>query len=137
MDARIRSIEHRAMDTIMATTAVQAPVRRTIPMITLEDCIEFCGLTDEEVLAIAEHEHVPIMTATALAQHLLSQQHGSEKVRDMIVDDIRLAQRNGSKEHVLALLHVLRHFLKTHPEAKPFEHPWSNWYGGRKAIHGT
>jgi len=28
-------------------------------MITLEDCIEFCGLTKEEVLAIAEHEHVP------------------------------------------------------------------------------
>ena len=25
-------------------------------MITLEDCIAFCGLTEEEVLAIAEHE---------------------------------------------------------------------------------
>ena len=28
-------------------------------MITLEDCIAFCGLTEEEVLAIAEHEHLP------------------------------------------------------------------------------
>ena len=27
-------------------------------MITLEDCVAFCGLTEEEMLAIAEHEHV-------------------------------------------------------------------------------
>jgi len=33
------------------------------PMITLEDCIALCGLTEEEVLAIAEHEHVPEMAA--------------------------------------------------------------------------
>jgi hypothetical protein len=95
-------------------------------MITLEDCIGFCGLTEEEVLAIAEHEHLPEIAATALAQYLLSQAHGSERVRDMIVDDIRRAQINrGNKEKVLTLLHVLRHFLKTHPEATPPNHPWS------------
>jgi hypothetical protein len=61
-------------------------------MITLEDCIGLCGLTEEEVLAVAEHEHLPEIAATALAQYLLSQEHGSEKVLDMIVDDIRQAQ---------------------------------------------
>jgi hypothetical protein len=95
-------------------------------MITLEDCIGLCGLTEEEVLAIAEHEHLPEIAATALAEYLLSQEHGSEKVRDMIVDDIRQAQLiSGSKEKVLILLHVLHHFLKTHPEARPSNHPWS------------
>ena len=95
-------------------------------MITLEDCVGFCGLTEEEVLAIAEHEHLPEIAAAALAQYLLSQEHGSERVRDMIVDDIRCAQVNGvSKEKVLMLLHVLHHFLKTHPEATPPDHPWS------------
>ena len=94
-------------------------------MITLEDCVGLCGLTEEEVLAIAEHEHLPEIAATALAQYLLSQQHGSEKVRDMIVDDIRQAQQRGDKQHVLTLLHVLHHFLKTHPEAEPAQHPWS------------
>jgi len=95
-------------------------------MITLEDCVGFCGLTEEEVLAIAEHEHLPEIAATAMAQYLLSQAHGSERVRDMIVDDIRCAQVNGvSKEKVLMLLHVLHHFLKTHPEATPPDHPWS------------
>ena len=32
-------------------------------MITLEDCLAFCGLTEEEVLAIAEHEHMPEIAA--------------------------------------------------------------------------
>jgi DNA repair protein RadC len=81
-------------------------------MIALEDCIGLCGLTEEEVLAIAEHEHLPEIAATALAQYLLSHEHGSEKVRDMIVDDFRQAQLSGDKEHVLTLLHVLHHFLK-------------------------
>jgi hypothetical protein len=95
-------------------------------MITLEDCIGLCGLTEEEVLAIAEHEHLPEIAATALAEYLLSQEHGSEKVLDMIVDDIRQAQLiRDDKEHVVALLHVLHHFLKTHPEARPSHHPWS------------
>jgi hypothetical protein len=89
-------------------------------MITLEDCIGLCGLTEEEVLAIAEHEHLPEVAATALAQYLLSHEHGSEKVRDMIIDDFRQAQRSGDKKHVLTLLHVLHHFLKTHPERRAF-----------------
>ena len=28
-------------------------------MISLEDCIGLCDLTEEEILAIAENEHVP------------------------------------------------------------------------------
>ena len=95
-------------------------------MITLEDCIGLCGLTEEEVLAIAEHQNLPEIAATALAQYLSSHEHGSEKVRDMVIDDIRQAQLGGDKEHVLTLLHVLHHFLKTHPEARPLHRPWSN-----------
>jgi len=34
-------------------------------MIRLEDCIGLCGLTEEGVLAIAEHEHLPEIAATA------------------------------------------------------------------------
>ena len=64
-------------------------------MITLEDCIGLCGLTEEEVLAIAEHEHLPEIAATALGQYLLSLEHGTEKVRDIIVHDIRQSQLSG------------------------------------------
>jgi DNA repair protein RadC len=66
-------------------------------MISLEDCIGLCGLTEEEVLAIAEHEHLPEIAAAALAAYLLHQAHGTETVRDMIVDDIRKAQGAGPR----------------------------------------
>ena len=88
-------------------------------MISLEDCVALSGLTEEQVLAIAEHEHLPEMAATALAQYLSKQAHGMEKIRDMIVHDIRHAQQRQDKPHILTLLHVLHHFLKSHPELCP------------------
>lgn len=48
-------------------------------MITLEDCIAFCGLNEEVVLVIAEHEHVPEIVAASLASSLLSLENGAEK----------------------------------------------------------
>jgi hypothetical protein len=97
-------------------------------MITLEDCLGFCDLTEEEVLAIAEHEHLPEIAAIAYGQYLLNRDHGTEKVFRMIVDDIRVAQRRGDGEHVRTLLHVLHHFLRNHPEAKPEMHPWHKFF---------
>ena len=32
-------------------------------MLTIQDCIELSELTEEEILAIAEHEHIPEMAA--------------------------------------------------------------------------
>lgn len=95
-------------------------------MISLEDCLALCGLTEAEVLAIAEHEHLPEIAATAYAQYLLSSEGGTETIRDMIIDDIRRAQLLGDRAHVKSLLHVLHHFLRSHPEATPSEHPWSS-----------
>jgi hypothetical protein len=97
-------------------------------MISLEDCVALSGLTEEQVLAIAEHEHLPEMAATALAQYLSKQAHGMEKIRDMIVHDIRQAQQRQDKPHILTLLHVLHRFLKSYPEVCPPQHPWSQLY---------
>jgi hypothetical protein len=36
--------------------------------------------------------HIPEIAATALADYLAHQEHGTEKIRDMIVDDIRASQ---------------------------------------------
>jgi hypothetical protein len=85
-------------------------------MISLEDCVALCGLTEAEVLAVAEHEHLPEIAASAVAQYLAKQEHGMEKIREMIVDDIREAQQRQDKAHILTLLHVLHHFLKSHPD---------------------
>ena len=66
-------------------------------MITLEDCIAFCGATEEVVLVIAEHERIPEIVAASLASTLLSVAHGAEEIRDMIVDNIRQAQVHGDR----------------------------------------
>lgn len=88
-------------------------------MICLQDCIALCGLSEGEILAIAEHEQIPEIAAAALAQYLLKRPHGTLKIRDMIVEDVHAAQARGDRQHVQTLLHVLHHFLKEHPEAQP------------------
>jgi hypothetical protein len=80
-------------------------------MITMKDCIDMCGLTEQEVMAIAEHEHVPDITAAAMGRYLLKKPDGAEQIRDMIRDDIHVALSRGDKDHASELLMVLRHFL--------------------------
>lgn len=87
-------------------------------MITLEDCLAFCGLTEAEVIAIAEHEHIPEVAAAGLGQYLLTVPHGSERIRDMILDDVKGALERGNDAHARELVMVLRHFLESHPEAR-------------------
>jgi hypothetical protein len=85
-------------------------------MVTLEDCIAMCGLCEAEILAVAEHEHIPEVAATALANYLLIQADGCEQIRDIIRDDIRDALRRGDQLHASELLMTLRHFLTEHPD---------------------
>ena len=88
-------------------------------MISLSDCIALCGLSEAEVLAIAEHEHVPEIVATSIAHKLMAKKLGPLHVRDMIRDDIRDAVTRNEFVHARELLAVLHHFLRDHPEARP------------------
>ena len=87
-------------------------------MISLEDCIGMCGFDENEVAAIAEHEHIPEIAAAALASYLLKQPHGGEAIRTMIVDDIRKALDEGHIKHAAELFMAMRHFLEQHPDAR-------------------
>lgn len=87
-------------------------------MISLEDCIALCGLTEDEVLALAEHEHIPEIAAAALGQYLLNQPHGAETIRGMIRDDIRAAWQQGNRQHARELFMALRQFIAEHPLTK-------------------
>ena len=87
-------------------------------MISLEDCVALCGLSKQEVMAIAEHEHAPEIVAASMARYLLEQPEGAIKVRDMMRDDIHDALSRGDTDHASELLMLLRHFLASHPEAR-------------------
>ena len=83
-------------------------------MISIEDCIGLCGLSEAEVAAIAEHEHLPEIAAAILAQYMLASKEGPEKIRKMLIDDIRAAAAAGDSRHAAELVSALRHFLSTH-----------------------
>jgi hypothetical protein len=98
-----------------------AAYARAYGMISLEDCVALCDLTPDEVAAIGEHEHVPEIIATSLGNYLIHSARGAEKVRNMIIDDIRSAVRHRDISHARHLVNVLRTFLHEHPEAA-FKH---------------
>ena len=60
------------------------------------------------------HDYRPeadaLSSASGFGRRRTYQEHGTEKIRDMIVDDIRASQPRNDKEHVLTLLHVLHVF---------------------------
>ena len=39
-------------------------------MLTIQDCIELSELSEDEILAIAEHEHIPEMAAVEMGNYL-------------------------------------------------------------------
>lgn len=86
-------------------------------MISADDIFGMCDLDEDEIAAIAEHEHIPEVAAAALGDYLLHREHGSERIRDMIVEDVRAALDRDEPGHAAHLLVALQHFLQQHPEA--------------------
>ena len=82
--------------------------------ITREDCIALCGLDEAEVAAIGEHEHMDDVAAAALAHYLLHQEGGADKIKSMIVDDLRAALKRHDRRHAKELFVALRHFVTEH-----------------------
>ena len=87
-------------------------------MLTLKDCIALCDLTEEEVEAIAEHEHIPMIIAAELGNYLVHSPDGVPMIRRYITDDIKAAEDRGDAAHVRLLKLVLWHFIQTHPDTK-------------------
>ncbi|MGF1658575.1 MAG: hypothetical protein ACFCUS_04050 [Rubrimonas sp.] len=86
-------------------------------MIALQDCLGLCQLTEAEIDAICEHEHIPELAAAALAEYLMHSAHGPAIVRDMIRDDIRAAIAEGDGRRARQLVAAFAEFLRAHPEA--------------------
>ena len=86
-------------------------------MLTLEECIALSDLTEDEILAIAEHEHIPEMAAVELGNYLVSTPGGQQRIKRMIVDDMQAARDHGDRRHVATLKLVLKHFVDNHAGA--------------------
>jgi len=86
-------------------------------MLTYQDCKGLCPLSDEEIRAIAHHEHVPEIIALELGNYLCETTDGEKRIRRIIIDDIEEAKAHGNEERVEQLHHVLAHFLAMHSRA--------------------
>ena len=81
-------------------------------MLTLEDCIALSDLTEEEIDAIAEHEHLPEMIAVELGDYLVHLAEGRRAIKAIIRDDIAAARARRDYLHSARLKLVLAHFIE-------------------------
>lgn len=84
-------------------------------MLTLKECLDFCELSEEEIHAIAEHEHVPEIIAAELGSSLLQSRRGIQAIQNYILDNIHYAQAHGQIGKAEHLKQVLSEFRALHP----------------------
>tara|TARA_R110002072_G_scaffold5487_5_gene35103 strand:+ start:1484 stop:1768 length:285 start_codon:yes stop_codon:yes gene_type:complete len=85
-------------------------------MLSYQDCVGLCELSEDEIRAIAEHEHLPEVVALELGQYLVQSEDGQRQIRRMILDDIAAAEAAGHDADALRLKATMKHFIDTHPE---------------------
>ncbi|WP_448205513.1 hypothetical protein [Azospirillum sp. sgz302134] len=83
-------------------------------MLTINDCIALSDLTEDEIDAIAEHEHLPEMVAVELGCCLIHTPEGSRRIARIIRDDIEKARSHGQARHAEQLTVVLDGFVSHH-----------------------
>ena len=86
-------------------------------MISLDDILDMCALSREEIDAIAVHEHVEGVSAAALAEYVMHRHKGPQHVQQIICEDIRDALHADDVARARELFGVLRHYMSEHPEA--------------------
>jgi hypothetical protein len=103
-----------------ATAALGFPVtivHEEAAMLTWEDCVALCELSEGEIHAIAAHERIPEMLAAELGNYLVHRPGGVKMIRRMILDDMLAARLAGDRAEELKLKAVLRHFVEHHRPA--------------------
>jgi hypothetical protein len=95
------------------------PARPTVEaMLTLEDCLALCELTEDEVLAIACHERVPELAAAGIGHYLTRTPGGELRIKAMIREDLVAAAAAGDRARALALKMILRDYILRHPDCE-------------------
>lgn len=85
-------------------------------MISMKDCLDYSDLTEDEVAAIAEHEHLPFGSAVQLACGLAQSQDGTELLRCLLKNAVCDAQNCGHAEALGVAQRAYSQFITNHPE---------------------
>jgi hypothetical protein len=87
-------------------------------MLSLEDCLALCDLSEDEVLAIAHHERIPEIAAAELGNYLVHTPEGEMRIKSIIRDDIAEARAQGDRMRELGLKLMLCNFVRQHPRCE-------------------
>jgi hypothetical protein len=85
-------------------------------MISIRDCIDYSDLTEDEIAAIAEHEHVPFASAAQMACCLAQSPDGTQVLRCLLENAVCDAEVCGQKGALRLARKALRQFCANHPE---------------------
>jgi hypothetical protein len=70
-------------------------------LLYLQDVFDFCGLSEQEIRALAKHEHISQVSAAAFGSSLLESKEGSADIerfmRDDIEDDVKSHRPSGRR----------------------------------------
>jgi hypothetical protein len=88
-------------------------------MVDYESALAVADLTQEEVDAIARHEGLTDTAALELGNYLCTTPAGERALRRIILDDLDQARQAGDHAQAAKLRLVLKHFVETHPRARP------------------
>lgn len=84
-------------------------------MLSLKDCLDFCDLDCNEIEAIAEHEHIPVIVAAELSNELLKTPEGVCSLHTMVLDNLNHALAHGDVEKAARCHMAYQHLKATHP----------------------
>lgn len=80
-------------------------------MLTLKDCFDFSDLNEAEICAIAECEHIPIISALEEGDNLVHSAHGRKRIAKMLLQRAEECELHGKDDHAAQLRCIHKAFI--------------------------
>lgn len=84
-------------------------------MLSIHDCQGMCGLTEDELQVLADHEHLPLIVAAELAAELLRTPRGTWQIRSCLLDQLEKCVARKELEKARRLDRIVSGFISAHP----------------------
>jgi hypothetical protein len=84
-------------------------------MLSLRDCIDLSGLSDDELAVIAEHENVPTIVAAEMGNELLGTAKGLYRLHSLFLDSLEQAARSGHLDKEKRIGRIYARFRAQYP----------------------
>jgi len=84
-------------------------------MLTLQECLDFSELNEDEIHVIAEHERVPQIIAAEMGYTLLKSPKGIYQIRQLLLEELERAKLAGQADKARRIDQTITRFVAAHP----------------------